>query len=214
MSVCPLDAISRFHAKQDARGLLKTYTGMTDADISQMAAAARGALSSATAGLSQCRDVQINRNIGFLQIAVLAALLVTMVVLMLRGGSSAPLERAMLGLSTTGAALTLVQWRHAIGLVFKIGWFGFGTTPRVQASLVGASAAATLSYTVFRRRASPRVLVALLGVLSATTVANIYFTSRSVARPDSAAMTAVVGALNSTFTAQRISETRQLVTGA
>lgn len=218
MSSCALDsAKSKFDAKravQDARALLKAYTGVTDADIDQIAAAARGEASAAVrygvSDLSKCKAVQTNRKIGTVQIVALAASLITMLLLIARGGSSVVLERSLMGFTVLIGALSLAQWRHSISLAFKLGWFGSGTTTRVQAVLATASAIITLLYTGLKRRAGAPVLVALLVVLSGVAGANIYYTARSVAQPQASALTAVTGALNGVVTADRISAARRL----
>lgn len=221
-AACALDSLSfdasfdASKAVQEGRGLLKR-AGMTDADIDQLMAAARGktssALQSGRADLSRCASVRTNRKVGILQLVTLSASLVVMVLLALRGGSSRTLERALVSLSLTGAVLAAVQWRHALGLLFKVGWYGFGTTTRLQALLVAASLVATGTYALLKPRAGAPVLVSVLLVLAGIAGANIYFTARAVAKPESMALVAVMGAVNRALTADRISRTRALALG-
>lgn len=219
---CKLDSLtaeSTAQAANSVRQAVKDSTGMTDADINMLLQKSSNFMKGSTTtganrmfgDLHACKSVKTNRTVGIVQVVVGVAALVSMAMLIARGGSSRTLSSTVWYLGVAGLALTGFQLRHVISLLVKIGWHAFGTSTRANMILSTLSIATTIAFLTFRQ-SSPTIVMTLLVIMASINAINVYFMMRSVLKPEAVYVVALASALDRVLTARRIAGIRKFVT--
>jgi len=221
-TACTLDAYREEDVDQfltSLRQALKQNLGVTDADIDTVLAQAGGNVGSGLSytgarmfgDVSQCAAVKANRVAGIVEVGVLALVAAVTVYLMLKGGKSTGLYRALQMLSLAGTAITVFQLRHTANLTGKILWYGSGANTRRMLMLTVAGMMLSVALHSAKDAATAKVVVPLLGAMAGVTLTKLYFTVRSMQSPEGAHLVAFVSALDRMISNKKIKAAQGLL---